>query len=312
MKKLLLFLFALLMGTGLFAQECTDLFFSEYVEGSGNNKAFEIYNPTEEAIDLSVYSIKRYSNGSPVSTDELPLSGTIQPNSVVVVTNGQTDSVWVSGGGYWSLPIDSALYNKGGLHCSGLYPTPMYFNGNDAMTLEKVTGDIVDIFGKTGTDPGSNGWNDLPPDYVAGDEYWTSWTKDQTLIRKPTVKDGVKENPVTFMVNMEWDSIAKNDFDSLGFHRCDCGSLGINTNSFQHSVVMYPNPSTSNVVTISASERIEYITVVNQLGQIVYSQDFETGKKLVKIKSDFLTKGVYIVTARFVDSSVYVDKLIVR
>ncbi|MEZ5197478.1 MAG: hypothetical protein R2764_14105 [Bacteroidales bacterium] len=32
----------------------TDLFFSEYIEGSGNNKGVEIYNPTDQAIDLSV------------------------------------------------------------------------------------------------------------------------------------------------------------------------------------------------------------------------------------------------------------------
>ena len=312
MKKSLLFLFTFLMGAGLFAQECTDLFFSEYVEGSGNNKAFEIYNPTEDAVDLGIYMIRRYSNGSPVYVDELLLSGTIQPNSVVVVTNGQTDSVWVSSGGYWSVPIDPELYDKGTLHGSGLYPTPMYFNGNDAMTLEKTTGDIVDIFGKIGTDPGSNGWNDIPPTYFTGDDYWTSWTKDHTLIRKSDVKGGVEENPATFMVNVEWDSIAKNDFDSLGFHKCDCGSLGINLNKFLHSVVMYPNPSTTNAVTISASERIEYVSIVNQLGQVVYVNEFENAQNAVEVNGDFLTEGIYIVSVRFDDSSVYTDKLIVR
>jgi hypothetical protein len=312
MKKSLLILIALFFGAGLFAQECADLFFSEYVEGSANNKALEIYNPTDNAIDLSSYVVSRYSNGSPVYTDQLLLSGTIQPKGVVVVTNGQTDSVWVSSGGYWSLPIDPTLYEKGNLHGSGIYPTPMYFNGNDAMTLEKVTGEIVDIFGKTGTDPGSNGWNDLPPTYFAGSEYWTSWTKDHTLIRKSDVTGGVKANPATFMVNMEWDSIAKNDFDSLGFHKCDCGSLGINLNDFQHSVVMYPNPSTTNSVTISASERIEFVSLANQLGQVVYTNEFESAQNAVEVNGDFLTKGIYIVTVRFVDSSIYTDKLIVR
>jgi len=310
MKKSLLFLITLFLGAGLFAQECADLFFSEYVEGSGNNKALEIYNPTDNSIDLSNYLISRYSNGSPVYTDQLSLSGTIQAKGVVVVTNGQTDSVWVSSGGYWSLPVDPELYEKGELHGSGIYPTPMYFNGNDAMTLEKVTGEVVDIFGKTGTDPGSNGWNDLPPTYFAID-WWTSWTKDHTLIRKADVKEGVKENPVTFMVNVEWDSIAKNYFDSLGYHRCDCGTLGVNQNEFQHSVVMYPNPSTTKAVTISASGKIEFVTLVNQLGQIVYSEEF-AGQNTVAIKGDFLTTGLYIVTVRFTDKKEYVDKLIVK
>ena len=35
------------------AQPCTELFISEYVEGSSNNKAIEIYNPTGVAVNLS-------------------------------------------------------------------------------------------------------------------------------------------------------------------------------------------------------------------------------------------------------------------
>jgi len=185
MKKILLILPFLFLGS-LYAQNCSDLFFSEYVEGSGNNKTLEIYNPTSETVDLGQYLIKRYSNGSPVPTEELPLAGSIGPGETFVVTNGQTDSVWV--GSYWSVPIDPVLYALGDYHCSGDYPTPMYFNGDDAMTLEKITGEVVDIFGKTGDDPGNNGWNDIPPYYYAGDDWWTSWSKDQTLIRKPGVE----------------------------------------------------------------------------------------------------------------------------
>jgi len=310
MKKSLLFLLTLLMGAGLFAQECSDLFFSEYIEGAGNNKALEIYNSSNNAVDLSLYTINRYSNGDPDPTNTMVLSGTIQAKGVVVVTNGQVDSVWV--GSYWSVPIDPALYDKGDLHGTGDYPTPMYFNGNDAMTLEKITGEIVDVFGKTGFDPGSNGWNDIPPTYIAGDEFWTSWTKDQTLIRKHTVKEGVVANPAIFMVDVEWDSVAKDYFDSLGYHQCDCGTLGIEINKFQHSVVMYPNPSTNSTVSLSSSEKIEFVSVVNELGQVVYSEEFVSGKNSLIIRGDFLSNGIYIVTARFVDKSLYVDKLIVR
>ena len=40
-----------------------DLFISEYIEGSSNNKAIEIYNPTDTAIDLTGYRLEIYSNG---------------------------------------------------------------------------------------------------------------------------------------------------------------------------------------------------------------------------------------------------------
>jgi hypothetical protein len=63
MKKSYLLAFAIFCSISLMAQ-CDDLFFSEYVEGYANNKAVEIYNPTDAAINLSGYSIARFSNGS--------------------------------------------------------------------------------------------------------------------------------------------------------------------------------------------------------------------------------------------------------
>ena len=42
--------------------QCTDLFISEYLEGWSNNKAIEIFNPTDAAVDLSDYRLERYSN----------------------------------------------------------------------------------------------------------------------------------------------------------------------------------------------------------------------------------------------------------
>ncbi len=43
-------------------EQVSDLFFSEYVEGSSNNKALEIYNPTNSSINLSGYVLKGSSN----------------------------------------------------------------------------------------------------------------------------------------------------------------------------------------------------------------------------------------------------------
>ncbi|HIF15277.1 MAG TPA: lamin tail domain-containing protein [Bacteroidetes bacterium] len=59
MKNLLL-ISLITLSSCIWAQ-CTDLFFSEYVEGTHNNKALEIFNPTNDSIDLSNYRIIRYS-----------------------------------------------------------------------------------------------------------------------------------------------------------------------------------------------------------------------------------------------------------
>lgn len=312
MKNLLLSFIVALFAIPVMAQDCADLFFSEYVEGSANNKTLEIYNPTNNPIDLSTYVIKRYGNGSPVPTEELILSGTIQPKDAIVVTNGQTDSIWVSNGGYWSLPISEALYAKGDLHCSGIYPTPMYFNGDDAMTLETITGGVVDVFGKIGEQP-ENGWNDIPPSYVAGSQFWTSWTIDQTLVRKPAVKKGVTSNPSPFMVNVEWDSIAKDTYDSLGFHRCDCGSLGINDNpSLSHSFVVYPNPVNGNNLYINSTADWTKVEISTVTGMLV--KEIAQGSASVNGKIDVadLPGGIYLVRIIFSDEKVAMTKFIIR
>lgn len=41
-----------------------DLIISEYVEGSGNNKALELYNGTGKTLDLAAYTIELYMNGA--------------------------------------------------------------------------------------------------------------------------------------------------------------------------------------------------------------------------------------------------------
>jgi len=86
MKKLLFTCFSMFVAVGLMAQ-CTDLFISEYIEGSNNNKALEIYNPTEQAINLSGYAIGRFSNGSTnSSSDPVVLPNVmLQPYDVYVV-----------------------------------------------------------------------------------------------------------------------------------------------------------------------------------------------------------------------------------
>jgi hypothetical protein len=296
----------------LLAQDCSDLFFSEYVEGSANNKTLEIYNPTNGPIDLSLYVIKRYSNGSPFPTEQLALSGIIQPKDAIVVTNGQTDSLWVSNGGYWSLPIADELYNLGDLHCSGIYPTPMYFNGDDAMTLETVTGGVIDIFGKIGEQP-ENGWNNIPPSYTAGSQFWTSWTEDQTLIRKASVKKGVTANPGLFMVQNEWDSIPEDSFDSLGFHKCDCATLGIGEKpASQHSLVVYPNPAIGPMVYFNVSSPWTEAEILTLSGTPVLRIASGSPVRSGKLNTGDLPEGSYVLRIRFEDQTETSTKIIIQ
>ena len=153
----LLFLALIILPCFSFSQSCSDLIISEYCEGSGSNRAIELYNPTADAINLSSYTLQRYSNGSNNATDELQLEGVVEPYGTWVVVNGQTEDIDLGGGSIsWAAdPLIQAYADQLG----NPYPDPLYMNGDDALMLVKDGNIIVDIFGKPGEDPG-NAWTD--------------------------------------------------------------------------------------------------------------------------------------------------------
>lgn len=195
-----------------------DLFFSEYVEGSGNNKALEIFNPASYPVDLSGYKLERYVNGS-TNADTTSLAGTLAPGNTYVVVIDKRDP---NGSGS-NVPVHPALMAVADtfLCPDATINQTMYFNGNDAMALRKKTGQLVDLIGKIGENPGL-GWTD---DSLCASGAFTSlcgaiaWTANHTMVRKFGVTAGVKSNPHYFDVTRQWDTMPINTFDSLGFHR---------------------------------------------------------------------------------------------
>ncbi|MCB0564013.1 MAG: lamin tail domain-containing protein [Phaeodactylibacter sp.] len=107
MNKLLPFFCLLLFAVTANAQ-CDDLFFSEYVEGYANNKALEIYNPTDAAINLSSYSIVRFSNGSTTAGSDKVISlpnEMLEAGDVFVVVVDLTDTM------DWDSQFDKPAWN---------------------------------------------------------------------------------------------------------------------------------------------------------------------------------------------------------
>lgn len=81
------------LGLGMaFAQESvtlSDLIISEYLEGSSNNKAIEIYNGTGADVDLAAYSLMKQTNGSGDYKNEQVLTGTLANGETFVLVNSQ-------------------------------------------------------------------------------------------------------------------------------------------------------------------------------------------------------------------------------
>lgn len=107
-----------------------ELFISEYVEGSNNNKAIEIANFTGAAIDLSAYTIKKQVNGAGSWQNMLQLNGTIANNDVFVIANSSSTTAIL-------IVADQTINGA-----------PLDFNGNDPVGLFKndVLIDVVGTF----------------------------------------------------------------------------------------------------------------------------------------------------------------------
>lgn len=303
MKKNLLIL-SFFSATFSYAQNCSQLFISEYVEGSGNNKALELYNPTGSAIDLSGYRIERFSNGSGTSSSGgvLNLSGSIAANSAFVIANGQITSTPTS-------PACDSMLQAMANQLDGVYPAPTYMNGNDAIGLFYGT-DMIDLLGKIGdaSISSADGWgNEFPYDGSVG----AVWTENHTLIRKPTVQAGVSSNPSVFIVSNEWDSLPQNTWSNLGTHSCSCVSE-LNEIEKNVSFVVYPNPSTTAQFNISSSENFEFIKVINMLGEVVFNEKTSALTKASTIDLSFLTNGIYAIKLYFSDSTVAQSNIVIQ
>ena len=305
MKRIILTFLNLCFVSSIVAQDCTDLFFSEYVEGPANNNGVEIYNPSNSTFDLSAYTVNRYSNGSSSSPDTWPLSGSIAPGQAISIGNGQQDSVWVTS--YWSVPVDPIFFNACDLNCSGVYPTPFYFNGDDAITLEK-DGGIIDIIGKVGEDPGSAWTDDASAGYTdANGGTW--WTKRQTLVRKSSVKKGVTMNPIVFNPTLEWDSLPDATYSGLGSHSCDC-IISSTDNQIQSSYVVYPNPANiGDNIEVSTFDNIEKIFLYNIEGKQFVINPINSKQAI--IKNGELSSGNYILRILLENGNSIEHKLIV-
>lgn len=311
MKKLLL-LFAAIIIAQLSMAQCNDLFFSEYVEGNYNNKALEIYNPTNSAINLAPYYICRYSNGG-TSPYTLNITGTIAAHDVMVFGLDKQDTT-LSG-------QDTALFAelrvKIDTFVCPVYTvnSTFYHNGNDAMTIETPLGTYIDIIGKIGEDPGDSWTSDTAAGFTsANNNYSNFYTKDHTLIRKPTVTQGVTSNPSYFNPVVEWDRYDKNMFDSLQTHTCDCHTQSIQPQqTVAHNFFVYPNPVVQGgSAVVKGTMLIKQVSVFNMLGQQVYFRetDGQRGDHHIDVV-DFET-GLYFVKIKFVDGVESSQKLIVK
>ena len=175
---------------------CSDLFFSEYIEGSGSNKALEIYNPTSAAINLANYKVELYNNGASSPNSTFTLSGSLAANDVFIIVNSSAAAAFKA-----NADAENPVTN---------------FNGDDAIALVNIskstTLDIIGVIGQDGEAPGNSEWS------VGSDG-----TANHTLVRMKTVQQGTTDWSVGAT---QWLTFAQNTADSLGSHTSECAGGG--------------------------------------------------------------------------------------
>lgn len=329
--------------SGKSVAQCNELFFSEYLEGFFNNKALEIANPTNNAIDLSNYRIIRWSNGSTTSDATVdyvqPLSGSIPAHGVWICFLDRRNPALTGADTMLNaelLTIANDLVSNG----VAAFYSPNYnavvagakvmsFNGDDAFSLDKNvagTWTKVDIFGKIGERPvNANGgtssptgaWTDTPP---YNDGQGIPITRDWDLLRRPSVKSGVTSNPTVFNALAEWDTAYKSGthpayiFSNLGWHVCDCPNAFLGVKEYQNnipSLSLYPNPAAGSIL-VKSSVGISQVMLFDNGGRLVMQANNPLVNNAMTLNLQGITPGLYVVQTRHSDGTSGFSKCLVQ
>ena len=215
--------------------ETQDVFFSEYIEGSSNNKALEIYNNSGSTISLENFRINQSVNGGGWQYQHaFPAGATLASGDVWVII---TDTV--------VLP----LFDPANADEILSYPSVVHHNGDDARGLEYTEDGgsnwiLLDLIGDPDNDPGT-GWA------VAGT---TGATANHTLVRKSDVIEGNTDWAVsagTTPENSEWIVYPQDTFDYFGAH-----TIGGNALPLINNIERTPAGDILSTTTVSISANV--------------------------------------------------------
>ena len=234
------------------ASSTNEIFISEYVEGSSNNKALEIANFTGNLINLSGYTIARDVNGNGTYGAALQLTGMLATGNVHVISRGNASAETV------------ALADQ---ISSG---DAMSFNGDDPVGLFK-NGVLIDIFGNFG---GTNNFANA------------TYRRKQTVINPTTVFDLAGEW-VTSTTNDITDLGSHSA--PLGSNDHQENSFSFFPNPARQSKLFFKSTRPLSIEVYSLTGKLILNTTIDSSKSLDISS-LNTGLFIIKMRSDSGTK----------------------
>jgi len=84
------------------------------------------------------------------------------------------------------------------------------------------------------------------------------------------------------------------------------------TDQPEKDVEIYPNPVTEGRITITSSESILSVQILNITGKMVFSEDYQPNTNSVVIELDKLEKGIYLVRIGFPGKITHTEKIMIK
>lgn len=251
-----------------------NLFISEWGEGSSYNKYFEIFNPTNDTINLSNYAYARV-NGDPTNIgvyeywSDFDSGSAILPLDVFIVAHSSADSIILANADMLVSGTTALSNGDDGLALVfGIEPT-------SPIAPDGITYAILDWLGDWNGDPGQ-GWNIGSVNAA---------TRDHTIIRNCNIIQGDTSwansaaNQWMVRPNNYWNNIGTHTFntsvyDSLSFTICNGLSVIVGSNTYDSTgvytdILIAANGCDSvvitdlTVLTSAASVIVNDITICN-------------------------------------------------
>ncbi|MEO0469660.1 MAG: lamin tail domain-containing protein [Bacteroidota bacterium] len=246
----------------------SDLFISEYIEGSSRNRAIEIANFTGGPIDLSSYSLRRQANGNGNWRNNTALSGILQDGEVYVVAHS-------SANGSILAQADQTVSGR-----------VMNFSGNDPIGLFN-NGSLIDIVGVFNGGSGNFARNVTKVRKASVTDPNTTYTTSEW--------DNYSSNTVSFLGTHTYGTssrLAQNDI--------------IEEEASQNFLMAkaWPNP-TSSALTVQielGDESLIDAKLFTTNGQVVRTirsaESMTAGVHEIKLSVEDLPSGLYLLTVR--------------